>query len=514
MSRPRLAMRKVRDVLRLALGQKLSIREVAASLRVPRSTVADHLKRAELAGLSWPLPEELDDGALEALLFPKPPPPEVIRPVPDWNEVHRELRRPGVTLMLLWFEYRERHPYGYGYSQFCHRYREFAERVDLVMRQEHKAGEKCFVDFPGQRLPIYDRRSAAVAFEAELFVAVLGASNYLYAEAVASQKLPQWIAAHVHALEFFGAVPRIMVCDNLRSAVKNAHRYEPEINASYQDFAAHYNTAVIPARPYKSRDKAKVEAGVLLAERWILARLRNRRLYSLHEANLAIRELVGALNDRPFKKIEGTRRSLFEQIDLPAMGPLPSVPYDVATWRLQMKVNIDYHVEADRHYYSVHHSLVGRHVDVRIGSNTVEIFHAHKRVASWRRSWKRGGYSTDPAHMPESHRRHAEWSPRRIVAWASQTGPATAELARAILESRPHPEQGYRSCLGVIRLAERYGPKRLEAAAARALAVRAYSYRSVESILRHGLDREPLPKSRPARVHPRHDNLRGPSYYR
>jgi transposase len=514
MPRPRLAMRKVRDVLRLAWGQKLSTRQVAASLGVPPSTVGDHLKRAELAGLSWPLPDDLDDQALEALLFPKPPPPEVIRPMPDWAEVHKELRRPGVTLMLLWFEYRERHPDGYGYSQFCHRYREFAGRLDLVMRQEHKAGEKCFVDFPGQRLPIYDRRSGAVAFFAELFVAVLGASNYLYAEAVASQQLPQWIAAHVHALEFFGAVPRVMVSDNLRSGVTKAHRYEPEINATYQDFAAHYNIAVIPARPYKSRDKAKVEAGVLLAERWILARLRNRRFYSLHEANLAIRELVEAINNRPFKKLPGTRRSLFEAIDRPAMGPLPSLPYDVCTWRLGLKVNIDYHIEADHHYYSVHHSLVGRRVDVRIGSQTIEIFHAHKRVASWKRSWKRGGYSTDRAHMPESHRRHAEWSPRRIVAWAEKTGPALAELARAILESKPHPEQGYRSCLGIIRLAERYGPERLEAAARRALSVRAYSYRSVESILRHGLDRQPLPEKRPDRVHPRHDNLRGPSYYR
>jgi transposase len=513
--RPRLAMRMVREILRLAMGQGLSRRQVGAALGIPFTTVSDHLRRAQEIGLGWPLPDEMDDQALEAALFRKDPaPPAQMRPVPDWSEVQRELRRPGVTLMLLWMEYRERHPDGYAYSQFCLHYSRFQKTVDLVMRQDHKAGKKLFVDFPGERLAIYDRRTGAVSFSAELFVAVLGASNYLYAEAVSSQQLQCFVMAHVHAFEDFGCVPEIVVCDNLRSGVKNAHRYEPDLNATYQDMAEHFGIAIIPTRPRKPRDKAKVESGVLLAERWILARLRNRRFYSLHEANAAIRELVGWINDRPFKKMPGTRRQLFESLERPVMRALPAACYEFATRRIGLKVSIDYHVGdfANRHYYSVPHQLVGQRVDLRLTATTVEIFHKHRRVASHLRSYK-PGHTTDAAHMPESHRRHAEWTPSRIISWAETQGPSTAGLCKAILESKPHPEQGYRSCLGIIRLADRYGTERLEAACARALKARALSYRSVESILRHGLESEPL-AAPSSRTHKHHQNLRGPTYYR
>jgi transposase len=339
-------MRKVRDILRLAVGQGLSHRQVGLAVGVPFTTVADHLRRARKAGLGWPLPDGLDDAALEALLFRKEPaPPTEARPLPEWEYIHQELRRAAVTLMLLWLEYKECHPEdGYSYSQFCHHYRLWQRHLDLVMRQEHRAGEKLFVDFPGQRLPIYDGRTNSVAFEAELFVAVLGASNYLYAEAVPSQELAHWIGGHVHAFEFFGSLPRIVVCDNLRAGVTRAHRYEPDINATYQEMAAHYDLAIIPARAGKPRDKAKVEAGVLLAERWILARLRNRRFSSLAEANEAIADLVEAINNRPFRKMAGSRRSLFEELERPVMRPLPAQRYEFARWRLQMKVNIDYHL--------------------------------------------------------------------------------------------------------------------------------------------------------------------------
>ena len=353
-----------------------------------------------------------------------------------------------------------------------------------------------------------------MALHAELFVAVLGASNYLHAEAVASQELAHWVMAHAHAFEAFGCVPEIVVCDNLRSGVRSAHRYEPEINATYQEMAAHFGVAIIPARSKKPRDKAKVEAGVLLAERWILARLRNRRFYSLAEANAAIAELVRWINDRPFKKMPGSRRQLFEELERPVMRPLPATRYEFAAWRVGLKVNIDYHVEADGHYYSVPHQLVGQRVDVRLTTTAVEVFHRSRRVASHLRSYLRGRHTTDPAHMPDSHRRHAEWTPSRIVDWAAKTGPNTARLCEAILEARPHPEQGYRSCLGIIRLADRFGAERLEAAADRALSARALSYRSVESILRHGLDSQPLGETRPLRSHRRHSNLRGPNYYR
>lgn len=512
MPRPRLAMRKVRDILRLALGEGLPLRQVGAAVGVPFTTAGDHLRRAQRAGLSWPLPDDLDDVALDGLLFPKGPAPEPNRPLPDWRHIHKELKRKGVTLMLLWHEYREDHPDGYSYSQFCLHYRAFQRRIDLPMRQEHRAGEKLFVDFPGARLPIYDRRSGQVSVEAELFVAVLGASSYLYAEAVPSQGLEHWVGAHVHAFEALAVVPRVVVCDNLRSGVSKAHRYEPDVNATYEEMAAHYGVAIIPTRPGKPRDKAKVEAGVLLAERWILARLRNRRFHSVAEANVAIAECVRFINERPFRKLPGSRQAWFEELERPVMRALPPSRYEFARWRVGLKVNIDYHVEANRHYYSVPYQLVGARVDVRTTATTVEVFHASRRVASHLRDDTPGRHSTDPAHMPESHRRHAEWSPSRIVAWATKTGPSTAALAQAILASRPHPEQGYRSCLGIIRLADRYGAERVEAACARALAVRALSYRSVESILRHGLDSQPL-RSGPTRTHPHHQNLRGSNYY-
>ncbi len=343
MPRPRLTMRKVRDILRLA-HEGLTLRQVGAAVGVPFTTVGDHLRRAERAGLRWPLPDELDDVALEALLFPKGPAPEPNRPLPDWKDVHKELKRKGVTLMLLWHEYREENPDGYSYSQFCLHYRAFQRRIDLPMRQEHPAGERLFVDFPGQLLPIYDRRSGEVSFEAELFVAVLGASSFLHAEAVPSQGLEHWIGAHVRAFEALGCVPRIVVCDNLRSGVTRAHRYEPDVNATYSEMAGHYGVAIIPTRPGKPRDKAKVEAGVLLAERWILARLRNRRFSSLAEANAAIAECVVAINERPFRKLPGSRRSWFEELERPAMRPLPETRYEFARWRIGLKVNIDYHL--------------------------------------------------------------------------------------------------------------------------------------------------------------------------
>jgi transposase len=511
--RPRVPMRKIRDVIRLALGEGLSLRQVGLSLGVPFTTVGDHVRRATAAGLSWPLPEELSDHDLEQLLFPPPVPSNVTRPMPDYAKVHMELRKKGVTLELLWLEYREFHPDGYGYSQFAKLYGVFKGRVDLVMRQVHRAGEKLFVDFPGMRIPIYDKRTGEVVRRAELFVAVAGASNYLFAEALPSQELMHWVAAHVHAFEAMGGCHEIVVCDNLRSGVTRPQRYEPDVNATYQEMAAHYGVAVIPTRSYKPRDKAKVEAGVQLAERWIIARLRNRRFFSLSEANVAIRECAAVINARPFKKMDGSRAELFEQLDRPALRPLPATRYEFATFR-KAKVNIDYHVELDRHYYSVPYQLVGKVVELRVTESTLEVLFSAKRIASWPRSSVRSGYSTDPAHMPESHRRYAAWTPSRIISWAKTTGPATASLVEEILASRPHPEQGFRSALGIIRLGERHGTARVEAACARALHLRSYSYRSVSSILDHHLDEQPLPEQLSLPPHPRHRNVRGANYYR
>jgi transposase len=506
-------MRKIRDILRLALGEGLSRRTTAAATGLPYTTVSDHLARAARAGLGWPLPDDLDDAQLEARLFARAePPPSASRPLPDWPTVHRELRRKGVTLQLLHMEYKERQPSGYQYTQFCRHYRTFARHLDVVMRQEHRAGEKLFVDFAGQTIPIVDPATGEIR-QAQLFVAVLGASSYTYAEALPSQELPHWIAAHVHAFSFFGGSSRLIVPDNLRSGVTRAHRYEPDINPTYAEMAAHYGAAVIPARPYKPRDKAKAEQGVLLAERWILAALRHRTFFSIAEANEAIAERLAWLNARPFRKLPGSRASLFAELDRPALRPLPPVPYEFAVWKTAT-VNIDYHVEVDRHWYSVPYQLVGEGCDIRVTAAIIEVLHKGRRVASHRRSGEQRRFTTDAAHMPEAHRRHAEWSPSRIVRWAEQTGPATAALVAGIMASRPHPEQGFRSCLGIMRLGRRYGDERTEAAAARALAIRALSYRSVESILKGGLDGLPLPGSEPVTTTiGDHANVRGPGYY-
>lgn len=512
MARPRTAMRNIREALRLSCDAGLSTHQVAASLRIARTTVRRYLERAERAGLSWPLPDELDDQALERALFPPTPPPNSPRTPPDFAWVHRELRRKGVTLQLLWIEYKQSCPEGYQYSQFCQLYSDWSGRVDLVLRQTHRAGDKLFVDYAGQTIPIYPPGGAV--WQAELFVAVLGASNYTYAEAAASHQLECWIASHVRCFEFLGAVPALLVPDNLRSGVTKSHRYEPLLNRTYHELATHYGTAIMPARAGRPRDKAKVEVGVQIAERWILASLRNERFTNLAQANTAIRQRLAWLNDRPFAKLEGTRRGLFEQLDRPAMRPLPATRYEFATWKTA-KVNIDYHVEVERHYYSIPYQLVGHRVDVRITEHVIEVFARGKRVASHRRSHDRARHSTQAAHMPERHRAHLAWSPSRLITWAQRTGPATAELVTAIMANRPHPEQGYRSCLGILRLSSRYPQPRLEAACRRALVIGARSYRSVESILTHGLDAAPLPEPEPATAaEPRqHEHLRGATYY-
>lgn len=513
MPRPRSAMRKIREILRLILGEGHTRRAAAAATGVPIATIADQLARAQRAGLGWPLPDDLDDARLEARLFtPVAPPRAPGRPVPDWAEVHRELRRKDVTLQLLWLEYKARHPDGYQHSWFCRRYREWEGRLDLVMRQEHRAGERLFVDWAGRTLPIVDPVTGEV-WQAQLFVAVLGASSYTYAEAFASQALPDWVTGHVHAFTFLGGTTRMIVPDNLKVGVTRAHRYEPEIHRTYAEMAAHFGSAVIPARPSRPRDKAKVEVAVQVAERWILAALRHRTFFSLAEANAAIAERLEWLNQRPFRRLPGSRRSLFEELDRPALRPLPAEPYEYAVWK-GARVNIDYHVEVDHHWYSVPFQLVGQKCDIRVTAGVVEVFHRGRRVASHPRSARKRHFTTLLEHMPESHRRHAEWTPARITAWAERSGPSVAGLVAAIMASRPHPEHGFRSCLGIMRLGRRFGDERLDRACARALAVRALSYRSVESILKAGLDDQPLPGAEPVTTPiGDHANVRGAAYY-
>jgi transposase len=508
----RISMRKIHDVLRLKWAAELSSREIAQATGVARSTVSDYLRRAEEAGLSWPLPDGLDHAALERVLFKQPERPSRARPLPDWAVVHRELRRKGVTLWLLWEEYCAAHAGAacYSYTRFCELYRAWRGSLDVVMRQTHAPGEKLFVDYAGQTVPIVDPTTGVVR-EVQLFVAVFGASNYTFVVATEGQDLRSWIGAHEEAFRFFGGVPRIVVPDNLKAGVSKAHRYEPDVNPTYQDMAEHYGVAVIPTRSAAPRDKAKAENGVLVAERWILARLRNRTFFSIGELNEAIGELLDALNDRAFQKLPGCRRTAFEELDRPALGPLPSQRYVFAEWR-KRRAGLDYHVEVDGHYYSVPYREAKKVFDVRVTANTVECFLKGRRVASHVRSPRPGQHTTVREHMPKAHQQYAEWTPERIAAWAEKIGPATAELTRTIIGSRRHPEQGYRSCLGILRLAKAYGEVRLEGACRRALAIGARSYKSVASILKSGLDQQPLPGQ--AHDEPiEHENIRGALYY-
>jgi len=454
----------------------------------------------------------MSDGELEAMLFPPPVSPDSApRPLPDWKTLHEELKRKGVTLFLLWEEYKAVHPEGYEYSRFCDLYREWAGKLPVWMRQEHKAGEKLFVDYAGMTMPVVNQRTGEVR-QAQIFVATLGASNYTYADATWTQTLPDWIASHVRALEFLGAVPSLIVPDNLRSGVSYSCRYDPDANPTYRDFAEHYGTAIMPARAAKPKDKAKVESGVQGVERRILAKLRNRTFFSLAELNQAISILLVEYNRRPFQQLEGSRRTQFEKIDKPALMPLPPTGYEYAEW-VKARVSLDYHVRADDHYYSVPYRLVKEEVQVRLTITAVEVFHNGVRVASHLRAHKKHHHTTKKEHMPEGHRAHAEWTPERVIRWVGHAGEATAEVAGQIIASRPHPEQGFRACMGIKRLGETYGTDRLEAACRRALAIQSPSYRSVKSILENRLDQKTLASQSSAPPPIEHENVRGADYY-
>ena len=515
MPNKRLPMRKIKEVLRLRYVCGLSEREIARSCNITRSTAGNYLRRAAVAGLSWPLAVELSDAELEERLFPVSDVlPTAERPLPDCEYIYKQLRSYksfNLTLTQLWLEYREQHPDGYQYTQFCEYYRQWRGKLDYCMRQEHRAGEKTFIDYC-DGLSLIDRVTGEV-IPTQLFVDVWGASNYTYADATLSQTLPDWIGSHVRAFEYFGCVPRMLVPDNLKSGVHDACYYEPEMNPTYAELAEHYGCAVLPARPRHPRDKAKVETGVLIAQRWILAVLRHRTFYSLAELNTAIRECLERLNTRPLRHMQKSRRELFERLDRPDALPLPPKPYEYAEWR-KATVSIDYHIEVDGHYYSVPFRLLREKLDVRVTATTMEALHKGERVAAHARSYIRGKHTTAPAHMPPEHRFYAEWSPSRFIQWAGKTGTATAEVVQRMLASRTYPEQSYRACLGIIRLSRQYEPSRVEAAARRALEFNTCSYRSMRSILALGLDFHAGAETEKQRAPlPLHDNIRGQEFY-
>ena len=504
MAQQRLPVRKVREVLRLKAAG-FSDRKVAATIGSARSTVQECVRRAHEAGLIWPLPEDLDESALHARLYRRSVPLSR-HPAPDFAQLHAELSRPGVTRLLLWQEYKAARPDGWQYSVFCDRYRRWLATQELVLRQNHAPGEKLFVDYAGQTVPIVDRHTGE-SRDAQIFVAVLGCSNYTYAEATWTQALSDWLGSHVRALQFIGGAPAAMVPDNLKSGVTRAHRYEPEINPSYQDFAEHYALAILPARVRKPRDKAKVEAGVLVVERWILARLRNRTFFSLGELNVAIAELLEQLNSRPFKELAGCRRSRFVELDQPALRALPARAYEFGVWK-KAKVHPDYHIEVGRAYYSVPYGLIGTQVDVRVTAHAVEIFHQAKLIAAHPRASERGRRSTRDAHRPQRHVAVIENTLTRVLERAAAIGPATLEVLHAQAARRKHPEETLRSAQGILRLAADFSPADLERACQRALVLKSYSYRAVRTLI----ETPATVPTQPA-LDLKHENVRGPEYF-
>ena len=515
MPRARIAMHSIQEILRLRHECDCSQREIARSCGLSTGAVNKLLQLAGQAGLGWPLPAELDEAALHERLYGGSggPRPSARREALDFAELHKELlRRKHLTLMLLWQEYREQHADGYSYSQFCELYREWKSRQDPVMRQEHKAGEKLFVDYAGATVTIEDAVTGQ-SREAVIFVATLGASSYFYAEASWGQDVESWINSHIHAFEHFGGVPKILVPDNLKSGVTKACRYEPVLNRSYKEMAHHYGAAIVPARRHRPKDKAKVERSVQLVEQSLLETLRHERFTSLQELNEALAAGCRELNAKAFQKRPESRRELFETLDRPALQPLPEQRYEYAAWQLG-RVNIDYHVAVEGHYYSAPCALVRQEVEIRLTATAVELLHKKRRVALHRRSRQKGGCTTVPEHRPKSHREHGAWPPERMRQWAGQVGPHTAELVGELLDRSAFPQERYRGCLGIIRLAQQCGSERMEAAARRALHYRTVSYASIKAILASGADRQPLEGGEPgAGAAVEHANVRGGGYY-
>ena len=511
MPNERISMSKLKQLIGLQ-SSNLSVRALARALDLSVGAVSKYLRALRACGIEAAEADALSETELERRVFG---PTLTDKPsalvAPDCAWIHGELKRHRhVTLQLLWEEYAGLHgAAAYRRSAFCQIYRGWERRLKRSMRQRHFAGEKLFVDYAGRTVPIYGARGEE-AFRAHLFVSAMGASGCAYAEATRSESLPDWLASHVRALEYYGAAPTILVPDNPKVGVTKADRYEPQLQRSYEELAGHYRCVVIPARPYRPKDKSRVELTVLLVCRWILARLRHQRFFSLEELNGAIRPLLEELNHRPYQRLPGSRRSVFEALDRPAMRPLPPAPYVFAEWQ-ERRVAFDYHVDVDRHYYSVPHALVGHPVWARFSASSVEVFFRSARVATHVRSYQRGAHTTTPEHMPKRHRAHAEWSPKRLIQWGSTIGLHTGAVVEHLLRSKPHPEQGYRACLGLLNLSREYGEGRLEAASALAVQLGSLTRKSVKSILESGRD---LRRPEPLELElPLHGNVRGPGYY-
>ena len=505
-------MRKIRDILRLRLAAGLSLRQISASTKVSVGAISKLLTRAKALDLDWPLPDDLNDEQLARLFYPQADARASSRyEIPDWPSVHQELKRKGMTKQLLWEEYTQQYPNRcYSYSQFCDRYRHWRGLQKRSLRQAHKAGEKCFVDYAGQTVPIVSAATGEIR-HAQIFVAVLGASNYTYAEATLSQSLPDWLGSHVRMFEYFGGMTEMVVPDNLRSGVRRACRYDPDLNPSYQQWAEHYQVAVVPARPYKPKDKAKAEVGVQIVERWILARLRHQTFFSLAELNQCIRALLEALNQKPFKQLPGNRRSAFEQLDQPALRPLPRHRYHYVEIK-PVKVNIDYHVQYQQHHYSVPHQYTGETLELHASDTLITLYFRQQQVASHVRK-RHPGTTTEAAHMPKRHQKQQQWTPGRLKQWAHDIGPEVLAWVDRQLTIKAHPEQAYRVCLGLLNLSRQYPSQRLDAACRIANRESLLRLKQIKSILQSNRDQLPEQLDVPVELPQNHENIRGPKNF-
>ena len=507
----RLKMKHIRKIIELSEQTDLSVREIKSALNLPRSTINDYLKAWAASDLTLELIQSLNDDQIYTALFGEKPKGSS-RPLPDFAKMNTELKKKHVTRSLLWEEYREKYPEGLGYSQFCEHYRLWSKQVSVSMRQVHKAGEKMFVDYSGLTREIIDPKTGEVS-KAEVFVAALGASGYSYAEASMSQKKHDFISSHVRAFKFYGGVTKVLVPDNLKSAVTRANRYDPDINESYQDMADHYGTVVLPARPYKPKDKSKAELSVKLVQRWILAKLRHRQFFHLHELNEAIWELLEDLNNRKMRHLNKSRRELFEELDQPALKALPLRTYLYRDFK-DCKVNIDYHIQLEGDYYSVPYQLVGEVVGARYTSTTVEIYHKSKRVAVHPRGPGKGVAATQTEHMASAHRAVMEWTPSRMISWGRKFGDHTGKLMEEIMAKRPHPEMGFRSCMGILNRAKSIDADTVEAVSKRMLELQLFTVKNFENILRNKSHEQvstaPLEMTPPDS---HHENVRGQQCY-
>jgi transposase len=520
MAQERLAMKDIKELLRLRFGLGLSQRQTAKASGFGRTTVQEYEERAKRGNLTSV--EEFEklsaDEIYERLGFKCKPGfatvPLSAKPLPNWKQIREDIcRHKHVTMLLLWTEYKEQHPEGYQYSQFCDLYKQWSKKLSLTMRQEHKAGEKIFIDYAGSTVDIVDSDTGAVK-TAQIFVSCLGGSSYVYAEATMSQGMCDWLMSHRRMVEFYGGVSEILVPDNLKSGVTKADRYEAGVNKAYVEFCEHYGTCVIPARSGKPKDKAKVEVSVQIVSRWIIAALRNRTFYSLAELNEAIRELLIRINNRKMRHIGKSRLELFDSLEKTLLKPLPSKPYEFGEWK-KVTANIDYHIEFSDVFYSVPHHLTGESLWVRGTNSVIEIYKNLERIASHRRSFRKGKFITDPSHRPVTHQEHAKWTPERIVSWATSKGDIVGEFVKKLIASKAHAEQGFRSSLGIIRLADKYGEIRLRAACAKAIRIESINYQTVKNMLVNNMESlrptdEELQKSF---FEIDHENVRGESYY-